>query len=411
MVAGPTQTTDTALIPEVLADTVRGMFARKTAIIDSPLISSGAVAVNGSLPNGRAVLGKTVKVPYFGTLGEFEDRTESQSASIVKAASTSETATVVRGSLAFEVSYSAQNLGTDVNPYEEHARQIMEAARRRMDKQLVAAGHGSSLVYDLYSATTPHYLTYQDIVRAKAQKLGDEQEGIVAMVVHSLIAGDLAAQVDSVGRPLLTLPQDGSVARVAGIPILVSDSVSLASSAMGAVTASGTTPPAVTLAVADAGHMGPWNLVIDIVSTAAGTAPGQATFRFSTDGGNTWSATMTTPAHSTATALTDTAVDSLVGNNGATGLTWSIENAAFNADNQYTATALLKAESQIWTRGAAAYWYDQAGLELLTDKDILEHTDIAAMHLYSVAHLYRRRRGGTRPGVVRICTNVSQFIG
>jgi hypothetical protein len=411
MAAGPTQTTDTALIPEVLADTVRGMFAKKTAIIDSPLVSSGAVAVNGTLANGRAVLGKTVQVPYFGTLGEFEDRSESQSASIVKVGSTRETATVVRGSLAFEVSYSAQNLGTDVNPYEEHARQIMEAARRRMDKQLVTAGHGSALVYDLYSTSTPHYLSYQDIVRAKAQKLGDEQEGIVAMVVHSLVAGDLAAQVDSVGRPLLTQPQDGTVVRIAGIPILVSDSVSLASSDMGAVAGTGTAPPAVTLAVADAGKMGPWSLVIDVVSIAAGAAPGQATFRFSTDGGNTWSATMTTPAHSTATALTDTAVDSLVGNNGETGLTWSIANAEMSADNAYTATALLKCESQIWTRGAAAFWYDQAGLELLTDKDILEHTDIAAMHLYSVAHMYRRRRGGTRPGVVRVCTNASGFIG
>lgn len=411
MAAGPTQTTDlTAMIPEVLADTVRGAFAKKTAIIDSPLVSGGAVMINGSLGNGRSVLGQSINVPYFGTLGEFEDRTESQSATVVKAVATGETATVVRGSLAFEVSYSARNLGSDVDPYEEHARQIMQAARRRMDRQLVVAGASSPLLYDVYNASVPHYFGYQDVVRAKAIKLGDDasQDQVVAMVMHSMVHGDLLSALDSVGRPLNTVVQDGAITRMAGIPILVSDSVPLTSSDMGTVTASGTTPPTVTLAVADATNMGPWNLVLDCVG--AGN-PGTATFRFSTDGGNTWSATMTTPAHSTATALTDTNPDSLVGNNGKTGLTWSIANAALAADNQWIATAKLKAETQIWCRGAAAFWYDEAGLELLTDKDILEHTDLAAMHLYSVAHLYRRRNGGTKPGVVRIATNVSGFVG
>jgi hypothetical protein len=45
------------------------------------------------------------------------------------------------------------------------------------------------------------------------------------------------------------------------------------------------------------------------------------------------------------------------------------------------------------------------------DADILEDTTIGAMHLYDVAHVYRRRNGGARPGVLRLKSNVSSFIG
>jgi hypothetical protein len=373
-------------------------------------VSGGAVIVNGTLANGRAVLGRTIDVPYFGSIGEFEDRTESQSASLRKIGSTDETATVTRASLAFEISYSAQNVSDTEDPYAEHTRQIMESARRKMESDIITAAAGSALVADYYSASSPAYIDYQKVVHAKYRKLGDEAGNIVAMAVHSLVAGDLQAQVDGHGRPLFVGPNEQRTPSPAGIPLVVSDRMPLTSSDMGTVTAVAVTgnPTLPTLAVSSAADMGPWDLRIKC--TEAGTPGSNAcTFSFSTDGGNTWSADLDA-TDSTSLVLTDTAVDSLVGNDGKSGVTVTF-SGAYTLNDQWKSTALLKAESQIYTTGACVFWYDQAGLELLTDQDILEHTDIAAMHLYKVAHLYRRRRMGKRPGVVRLATNVSGYIG
>lgn len=409
MATGPTQVTDlTEIVPEILEESVKGAFTKKQVLMDSPLVSGGAVIVNGTLANGRVVLGRTIDVPYFGSIGEFADRTESQSASLRKIGSTEETATVTRASLAFEISYSAQNVSDTEDPYAEHTRQIMESARRKMESDVISAAAGSTLLADYYNATTPAYIDYQKVVHSKYRKLGDEAGNIVAMAVHSLVAGDLQAQVDSLGRPLFVGPNEQRMPSPAGIPLVVSDRMPLTSSDMGTVTQTAGSSTNPTLAVSSAADMGPWDLRIKC--TEAGTPGTNAcTFSFSTDGGNTWSADLDATA-STSLVLTDTAVDSLVGNDGKSGVTATF-SGAYSVDDEFSSTALLKAESQIYTTGACVFWYDQAGLELLTDQDILEHTDIAAMHLYKVAHLYRRRRMGKRPGVVRIATNVSGYTG
>ena len=46
-----------------------------------------------------------------------------------------------------------------------------------------------------------------------------------------------------------------------------------------------------------------------------------------------------------------------------------------------------------------------------SDRDILDDTDIGAMHLYGVAHTYRRRQAGHTPGVVRLRHKVRGFRG
>jgi hypothetical protein len=174
---------------------------------------------------------------------------------------------------------------------------------------------------------------------------------------------------------------------------------------MGAVTGAGTTPPVATLTGTP---LGPWNLVIDCI---LGGAHQTATYRFSTDGGNTWSATITTLAAAAAQPLVDTAVDSLVGKNGATGLSVAFAAGTFNADNTWTATANLAAKSLICQRGAGAFWYNAQAVAPQRDRDILKDSDLLASHLYHAAILYRRRRGGTRPGCVAIKHNVRNYVG
>jgi hypothetical protein len=83
----------------------------------------------------------------------------------------------------------------------------------------------------------------------------------------------------------------------------------------------------------------------------------------------------------------------------------------FNADNTWTATALLKTRTLLLKRRALAFWYNRSALTLETDKNILAHTDIAAMHLYAAAHRYRRTPGGTKPGIVAIAHNVQSYVG
>lgn len=241
------------------------------------------------------------------------------------------------------------------------------------------------------------------------------------MACHSLVAADLSIQTDANGRQYLADPRSDMMAgRVVGIPLVVSDRMPLTGSTMSTMvgpyttalgTDAGSGSATYTIAVTDVTKMGPWQLVIEVITTGE---CGTATIRFSTDGGNTWSAAIATAATGLATSLEDTAVDSLVGNNGKTGVSVTFTSGGGNdlVDGDfYRSTANLCCESQIWMPGAGVYWYNEDALGMKEDDDILEDTTIGAMHLYSVAHVYRRRNGGARPGVLRLRSNVSSFIG
>jgi hypothetical protein len=402
--------------PEILTDAVQGVFAQKTAFMGSLLAAAGAVIVSGSMPTGGPkAVGQTIKVPYFGVIGEFASNAESSSGNFMSAITpvalkqTSEQATITRDSLSFEVSVWAEGNAL-VNPavgdpYQEAARQLLESAQRKMDKRIIdAAAAAGVYVKDVYSATTPKTLDWDTVVQAKFSGWGDEQDDIVGLLVHSHTQKDLQLLKDGIGRPLLNDSEvNGStVQKFNNIPVIVSDRVPVTGSAMGAITSSGTAPPVATLVGTP---LGPFNLVIDAQTGDATTI----TFKFSTDGGNTWSAILTAHDDSVAVALTDTAIDSTVGVNGATGLTVAFASGTFNADNLYTSTASLKVMSMLVKRRALAFWYASGHLTLKTAQDILADSDLAAMHLYAAAYRYRRIAMGTKPGIVQITHNVSGY--
>lgn len=410
---------------QILMDTVRGHFRGKTAFMGSLLVSSGAVRVSGTMPEGGSnAIGKTIDIPYFGVLGEFVSNPDGSAVTPSKIGQTSEQATIERLSLAAEVSRWAAGVGalmpgSDTDPYEEAKRQIAAAAERAMDSRMVTAFGGTPLVYDVHSSSVPVYLTW-DLAQEAMALWGDEQDGLTAMVMHSQARKDVAKLKDSSGRPLLLGSQaDGQqqLTRFAGVPVVASDRTELTGSTMGAVTAAGTTPPTVTLSGTP---LGAFKLFIDVVT---GGAAGTATFRFSTDGGQTWSATYLIPNgggavvldDSISSALADIAgarpADSLVGINGKTGVTATFASGTYNADNTYKSCANLKCTTLIAQQDAGGFWYNAARLGIKQDEDILADTDIAASHLYHAAKLYRRRRGGSRPGVVAIRHNVSGYIG
>jgi hypothetical protein len=385
-------------------DTVQGVFAGKNAFMGSPLAAQGAVIVRDSMPFGRDFIGNDITMPYFGVIGDFADVNEDTTTTPAALSTKSETATVGHSVLAFEVTRWAQHSApSDADPYVEAARQVLESATRKMDSLIVTAAAATPLVASYYSATTPVYLDWDAVVDSRA-KWGDRQSDIVAMLVHSRTEADLRKLRDNQGRPLLLDSQrDGDLTRFCGIPLVVSDRLPLTGSSMGTVTAVGTSPTA-TLAGTP---LGPWNLKIVVEVSHASTT----TIKFSTDGGNTYSASITASDDGVPVALIDTAKDSLVGNNGLTGLTVAFASGTFAANDTYTATALIKSTSLIVQKGALAFWFNRSAMALQTDKDILKDNDVAAMHMYRVAHLYRRRVGGTKPGVVAINHNVRNYIG
>lgn len=397
---------------QVLTDTIQGEFARRGALLDgSPLAASGAITVDGNMPSPMGArsgwIGQTVTMPYFGILGEFADNAENTASTPSALSMTNETASVSRGSMSFEVSRWAQFSGPhDGDPYMEAVRQIRVAAGRYMDDKAIASAKATPLVRDVYSATTPVYLDWDQLINGMAL-WGDEGQDIAAIVCHSRVEAGLRLQRDQLGHPLLleSMVNGQRVLKFANVPLHVSDKAPLDSSSMGTVTSAGASPPVATLAGTPTGA---WNLVIEC---QVGGAHATATIRFSTDGGNTWSANLTTAGVGVALPLIDTAVDSLVGNNGTTGITVAFAAGTFDADNSWTSTAKLKATTLVFQRGAMAFWYAAQHMQLLTDKDILKDNDVAAMHIYYACHRYRRRKGGTKAGIVAIKTNVQGFTG
>jgi hypothetical protein len=209
-------------IPELLEDALVGAYRGMIA-----LYGTGAAIIKTSMPAGKAQLGEQVKIPYFNTMGEVQDLSADGDALTPSSVSTSlELATVRHSGISFEATKWAELSGVS-DPYAEGARQMAMATTRRIDQALidVASADGASLLSkNVYSAGSPRTMDYDLIVDGK-MLWGDEQDDIAMMVVHSKVKGDLYKLKDSIGRPLLIDPTQGSMSTFAGIPIMVSDRI------------------------------------------------------------------------------------------------------------------------------------------------------------------------------------------
>ena len=211
----PTTQRSNLIIPEILADAVAGAWPDRIA-----LYGSNAVVESSTLPEANRG-GSTVRVPYFGSIGEFDDVAEGAPLVPAPLTMTSETATVQRAGKAVEITAWAQMAAMYADPYAEAARQIVEGARRKFDSALVAAaGATGSGQEEVDRSTTT--ITYNAVVDA-LQAFGDQGQDVAAVVVHSKVLGDLRKVADTVGRPLFTDAQQDGLPRVLGLPLIVSD--------------------------------------------------------------------------------------------------------------------------------------------------------------------------------------------
>lgn len=366
--------------PEIFVDAIRGRFRGNKC-----LHGTGAVLQNPSLPQGIKG-GDKIKVPYFGTLGELQVTAEDVAVPLSSVSQSVDEAVVQRAGRAFEMSRWKMIAESSSDPYGEFAAQLNELVSRAWDGALIAAtfasGLPSSHVIDRYNAGTPSLIDYDHIVSARAA-FGDEQGQIGMLIMHSKPYFDLMKKLDLENRPLLTSANDGGLVRIAGVPVMPSDRCPIDYEGASAMLGAGTTPNAVT--VTGSTTLGISQLLVDIV---AGGALGAGTFRYSFDGGSTWSSTLTLAA----------SVALLIDNDSTkpTGLTVNFPAATYDADETYTGRPRFS--SAIVKPGALALWYNAEPV-VDTDKDILKDNVVAAIHTYFVPHRYARVVNESRPGV------------
>lgn len=208
------------IVPEILAEGMPGAFAGMNL-----LSGTGAVAVNPTLRAGRAKVGDQIKIPKFNTIGEMQDIPEGGAASVQNLTQGSELATVEHAGIAIGIGEWAQIAAAD-DPYAEARRQIVIAARRKLDAKLIAAARTTTLVLNRYDSGGADGTLNYDMGADAMALFGDESEegDFVLWGVHSKTKTDLRKTKDSTGRALLS-DQEGSLSRFMGVPVVQSDRI------------------------------------------------------------------------------------------------------------------------------------------------------------------------------------------
>lgn len=367
------------IIPELFLEAVAGALPGM-----SVLGKTGAVRVETGLPGG-ARPGSPIHVPYFGTLGELRDYADGDAIDVQQLTMTEEQSTVVRSGIAFNITDMSRRLAAYADPYGEASRQFTALVGRRADRAgmgaLNAAGLPTPMVLDLHSASSPVYLD-RDLVIEGRMRWGDEQDGVAAMVGHSVTLNNLLKLKDGDGAPLLrVVRQDNAtgVVEFEGLPPFYASDLAPVEFP---ITATGTTPPTVTVSGYAYGN---FNLRLEITTLGV---RGVAIFRWSINGGASWEASNVVTAAEV--ELGDTGLTA----NFAAG-TYAVDNVYACSEPSYT-TNLVKA-------GAVVFWTDPPNAEDF--RDPLRKATISATEILHVTHRYKRMPGRSKPGVVRIKHN------
>jgi hypothetical protein len=124
------------------------------------------------------------------------------------------------------------------------------------------------------------------------------------------------------------------------------------------------------------------------VDIQTGGSRGTATFRYSFDGGSTWSESDVLTAATYEMKL----------NGMPTGLTLNFPVGTYNADNLYNSTQ-PKFTSVLMKQRSLLLWHSTKPL-VESVREPLTDSELIAVNTYYVAHRFRRAVADTRPGVV-----------
>ena len=205
-------TTSNVIIPEVLAAMIAAEIPGQLA-----LAGSDAVTVLDNLKGGP---GNTIKIPRWGTIGDFTEVAEGNAMPVVNIAATAATATVKKFARGVEVTDEALLASYD-DPLKEVARQFARYAARAADRELITAAEASTLLH-----TAPATITLNDIIDAIG-KWNDASVNISGLVVHSKVYRDLIklAEFKTLTQKADQVIEKGVVGMVYGVPIRVSDAI------------------------------------------------------------------------------------------------------------------------------------------------------------------------------------------
>ena len=205
-------TTSNVIIPEVLAAMISAEIPGQLA-----LAGSDAVTVLDNLKGGP---GNAIKIPRWGTIGDFTEVAEGNAMPVVNIAATAATATVKKFARGVEVTDEALLASYD-DPLKEVARQFARYAARAADRELITAAEASTLLHTA-SAT----ITLNDIIDAIG-KWNDASVNISGLVVHSKVYRDLIklAEFKTLTQKADQVIEKGVVGMVYGVPIRVSDAI------------------------------------------------------------------------------------------------------------------------------------------------------------------------------------------
>lgn len=389
-----------ALNPTIVKEAVQAVLAQKDAFFGSQAAALGVIEVNDSFDESDAErIGSTITVPRFGVMPDFVNNPDGSEAVFQKAMGYgTDLGTIDRDTLAVQMTRWYAKGGSD--PYAEFARQTQLKATKAMDVAcMTAAVAAGTPTLDVYSSSSPELPSPDKLDDMMAMFWGEETDEAGGVVIaHSKTVSYLSRLKTTTGEYILKQPdQPGMPFMLCGRPLIRRDRGLLAGSSMGAVTSAGTSPPALTLSGVP---LGPWDLR---VKCTLGGALGTAKFRFSTDGGNTWSAEFATAA---SVEITDTAVVSPVGVNGATGITAAFASATFNADNTWRSIANLKVTTLVAAKGSLAFWFNRRALDMSSQPNIAADATQYAMHLYRVAVRRTLATSISKPGILRYVHNV-----
>ena len=205
-------TTSNVIIPEVLAAMIAAEIPGQLA-----LAGSDAVTVLDNLKGGP---GNTIKIPRWGTIGDFTEVAEGNAMPVVNIAATAATATVKKFARGVEVTDEALLASYD-DPLKEVARQFARYAARAADRELITAAETSTLLH-----TASGTITLNDIVDAIG-KWNDASVNISGLVVHSKVYRDLIklSEFKTLTQKADSVIEKGVVGMVYGVPIRVSDAI------------------------------------------------------------------------------------------------------------------------------------------------------------------------------------------
>lgn len=367
------------IIPELWLDAVAGALPGMSVIG-----KIGAVRIETTLPGGIRP-GTPVSIPYFGSIGRMQVLADLATIDVTQLTMTDESSTVLRAGIAVNMSEMARRLAGYADPYGEAARQFVAALQQHANVAALGAANAAGLptgnVLDVHDATVPVYLDRDTVIEAR-MRWGDEQDGIAGLTVHSATMKTMLSLKDGDGQPLMrVLEQDDAsgVVRFEGLPPVYPSDLNPVEFP---ITATGTTPPTVTVS----GYaFGDFDLRLEITTLGA---RGTALFRWSIDAGNTWEASGVVTAAEVELGDTGLSAAFAVG-------TYAADNVYVCRDPVYT-SLLLKKDSIL-------FWTDPPVDDEL--KSPLQFATLRAVNQLYVSHRYKRMPGRTKAGVVRIKHN------